>query len=528
MHALWHGYVITVLIAMIVTSPAGQDATATITWRVFAQHDAVYGRAIPGGNASDIVFLGTFDASAHCEAALVDSSSNRTASAGRLQSGTWFDTQYSKHGKVSRFAGQCFGVIGPEWAPHCCEKGVISWWSGATPAPFPPCSSTANCSYNGACVQGICHCNPPWKGDSCSELDRLPAQKGTGYHRQESGRNLSSWGGAVLQFGTEWRMWVSEMVGHCGINAWSRNSQVVLATSSDPLTQPFVKQSIFSPVFSHEPDAIRGPNGEVVVILTHATSLPTPGPGGPICTTCADGSTPGSCGKDESYGPVAKAGRAFPTLLSFAAGPSSKFSEPLCLFNGTAGVARHGTYGDTNLAGIILPNGTFIGIWRECTRSPPSSATVHPVRATDWKNAETFDWSTAPLFTNLQEHSPPPEDPFVYGPDDTGVFHALFHDRSCEGCGGHGWSIDGVRWHYTGIAYNGSTEFTDGSLYYFQRRERPHLVFAEHHGGLNYPIALTNGIEYGDGDATSTLLQPLRTPPPPLPLQPMMQPGRSP
>lgn len=242
------------------------------------------------------------------------------------------------------------------------------------------CSSAADCSHNGRCSAGACACDPAWKGAACSELNRLPARRGTGYHRLEQGRNISSWGGAVLQVGGEWRMWASEMVGHCGINAWSKNSQVVLATSEDPLTKGFVRQSVFSPVFSHEPDAIRGPQGEIVVMLTHATSLPTPGPGGPICTTCVDGATAKSCGGDGSYGPPAKAGRAFPTLMAYAASPSApSFSSPVALFNGTAGEARHGTYGDTNLAGVILPNSTFVGIWRECSkRINPLSVSSSP------------------------------------------------------------------------------------------------------------------------------------------------------
>ena len=95
-------------------------------------------------------------------------------------------------------------------------------------------------------------------------------------------------------------------------------------------------------------------------------------------------------------------------------------------------------------------NGTFVGIWRECTQSPPSGATVHAVRAMDWKNVSTWHWSIEPLFTNLKEKSPPPEDPFVYY--EAGVFHALFHDRSCTACGGHGYSLDGVAWFYTGAA----------------------------------------------------------------------------
>ena len=109
-------------------------------------------------------------------------------------------------------------------------------------------------------------------------------------------------------------------------------------------------------------------------MLTHSTSLPTPGPGGPICTTCVNGATAKSCGKDGSYGPPAKAGRAFPTLMTCAASGSAPFSTPVTLFNGTAGEARHGTYGDTNLAGVILPNGPFVGVWRECTRDPVSTS----------------------------------------------------------------------------------------------------------------------------------------------------------
>ena len=270
----------------------------------------------------------------------------------------------------------------------------------ARAAPAAPCTGSQDCSYNGQCSpSGACECTPAWKGASCSELDRLPVRRGTGYQRVESGRNISSWGAAVLQHRGVWYAWISEMVQHCGIDAWSRNSQVVLATSADPLTEPFVRQSVFSPVFSHEPDAIRGPVGEVVVMLTHATSLPTPGPGGPICTTCVDGATAATCGEDKSYRLPAKEGRAFPTLLMHSSrDPTGAFSTPIAVFNGSAGQPRGGTYGDTNLAGVILPNGSFVGIWRECTRRPncygKTGDCVHPVRASDWKDPSSYDWST--------------------------------------------------------------------------------------------------------------------------------------
>ena len=52
--------------------------------------------------------------------------------------------------------------------------------------------------------------------------------------------------------------------------------------------------------------------------------------------------------------------------------------------------------------------------------------------------------------------------------------------------------------------------YTDGSSHLFDRRERPHMVFAEN---TTKPIALSNSARPGglDGDRTFTLLQGLRT-----------------
>jgi hypothetical protein len=64
-----------------------------------------------------------------------------------------------------------------------------------------------------------------------------------------------------------------------------------------------------------------------------------------------------------------------------------------------------------------------------------------------------------------------------------------------------------------GVAYNGHTQLVDGTTYSFSRRERPHLVFRRpsDDSGAPLPIAITNGVQYGHGDQTTTLLQPLNT-----------------
>ena len=33
------------------------------------------------------------------------------------------------------------------------------------------CSSNYDCELLGKCVNGVCHCNDGWKGDSCGTLD---------------------------------------------------------------------------------------------------------------------------------------------------------------------------------------------------------------------------------------------------------------------------------------------------------------------------------------------------------------------
>ena len=58
---------------------------------------------------------------------------------------------------------------------------------------------------------------------------------------------------------------------------------------------------------------------------------------------------------------------------------------------------------------------------------------------------------------------------------------------------------------WTGIAYNATTEFIDGSTVEFATCERPHLVFDT--DGTT-PIALTNGVTV-HGDQSYTLLRPL-------------------
>ena len=60
--------------------------------------------------------------------------------------------------------------------------------------------------------------------------------------------------------------------------------------------------------------------------------------------------------------------------------------------------------------------------------------------------------------------------------------------------GTHSFSEDGRTWWYGGLAYTNRVNFTDWSHVNLNRRERPHVVFAENG---RTPIALIGSAEVG-------------------------------
>ena len=81
---------------------------------------------------------------------------------------------------------------------------------------------------------------------------------------------------------------------------------------------------------------------------------------------------------------------------------------------------------DTNMAAVILPNGTVNGLWRS-----KQYGGIHRVTAADWRDASAYDWHyrDPPLFPEAARPLGP-EDPFVWV-GARGHYHALFHHRSC-------------------------------------------------------------------------------------------------
>ena len=178
------------------------------------------------------------------------------------------------------------------------------------------CTTHSECSLNGLCNAGqTCDCDTPWVGERCQTLELKPGPIGLHgiplcayvirgevclwpaipafevinavrhvwslisyiptlphftaldspltphlrYHGD--GINSTSWGGSVLHAPEDGKyyMWAASMVNNCTMDDWETNSEVVLATSNNPLG-PFERVKSIVPPWAHNPQAIRAPD----------------------------------------------------------------------------------------------------------------------------------------------------------------------------------------------------------------------------------------------------------------------------
>jgi len=439
-------------------------------------YNNVAGRAKSHTDTATVKYIGSFDTFNSCKEAVL---------AYKLQCFS-FTYHTPEYGGV--FARQCFGVVTKyyDWFPSYeqhIQSGRI--WYG--------CSHDSDCSLNGECRSGSCHCSSGWTGRACTALDILPTPRDSGYKVTNNRRNISSWGGPVLR-GEDgiYNMWVSEMENHCGIIAWGENSHIIHATSTTPVG-PYKPQKEVFPIFSHEPDVKRAPNGKYVMFLTQRV----PNTGRPICH-CIDGRTGRDC---HDYATPDMS----PTVMSQSASANGPWSDPV--------VVMENTKSDTNLSPLITSNGSLVGLWRtfEVPHTSEGYSRIHLMEATDWTDPSSYKYSI--IDRDILQMGGPQEDPYLYM-DQKNRLHALFHNMhgfnwdGCFPCGGHAYSQDGGQtWIYTGgDAYPDNIVYTDNTTYRFARRERPHLLF----DNQRRPVLLTNGVTVQGSDYSFTSAVPIR------------------
>eukprot|EP00035_Acanthoeca_spectabilis_P004778 m.106857 g.106857 ORF g.106857 m.106857 type:complete len:607 (-) comp12724_c0_seq2:1803-3623(-) len=399
-------------------------------------------------------------------------------------------------------AQQCYCHVDALWMPKpdaTVDSARLVW----------PCLDNSSCSFNGHCDSSTqaCVCRSGWRGPACGELDLLPVSKTQQGYRPTNpdGSNVSSWGMPALWDATtgEYHGWASEMEYGCGINAWESNSRIVHTVAANPLG-PYRRVAEVWPVFAHEPDVVRGPSGEWVMMYSgypyNATGLAHV-----ACTNCTDGSTPppGTPNCPFQRGQPSSLGHKFQQMLAIAPGPNGPWTQ-FEIPGLTAGW-------DWNTALTINADGSAVAliragfVWHASNYSDAS--TWHSVGG----SPEGPGWQGASV-----------EDPYIWR-DEAGVYHALAHAffpfygvhayATPDDCPSDWTNGKPMNWTVTGVAYTDVIEFTDGSNISAARRERPHLIWGKE--GTT-PIALSNGVQPGgkpnepNTDAVTTIVQPLR------------------
>lgn len=370
------------------------------------------------------------------------------------------------------YTKQCWCYILPKWIPMSSNEAdsvQIIW----------PCSTSEDCSFNGDCnSQESCTCIPGWKGPRCGELDLQTVDiKNPGLRLvDDNGHNISTWGAPILQDEVSglWHAWASEMLYSCGINSWETNSHIIHAISYSPFG-PWTRLEEVVPAFAHEPDVIKGPNGELIMVYSYFQMPTNSNSSSEYCTQCANGITlyqdvKNGCGLNKTH--------IFHQMMMISPGFNQKWQEPIEITKLTAPW-------DWNLALTVLKNGTAIGLVRA----------LFPWNANNYSDNTTWhSVGGSPEGKALPDSNV--EDPALWT-DTNGIFHAIFHSMDVYGqsnqyLGGHAYSVDGVNWVYSGTAYSNYANYSDNSWQIFLRRERPHPIFSSN-GTL---VALSNGVQY--------------------------------
>eukprot|EP01083_Nonionella_stella_P050459 134207_1 len=446
-----------------------------------------------------VQYLGIFTHTNDCIKACV----NKSTLANQCHSYTHYTPQHDNQ----QYASHCYGRFGKPygllWSP-ISEDGVHCG------RVIYRCTSNMDCEFNGKCNvdTGNCTCRKAWSGYHCQQLNLERATKGTGYHiinDNHSNKPTSSWGGGVLidpndrNNDTKYHMFLAEFENHCGVNSWTLNSVLTHAQSTKGWNSAYRRVKVLHEHFAHEPNAVLGPNGEMVIYysafnFSHVAAC-----------ECTDGSTAPPLKRCKPPR------RQFMNMMDWSPSGSPNGPWKRTIIFPTRATKR---IGDTNLAGVITTNGTFIGMmrvglgWLRGGHIGRGSV-MYLVTSKDWKDGTKYMQHEPLLFPQLV--SLYTEDPFVYL-DCDGNYHTVFHNMSPLNdqsvCGAHAYSKDGINWIYAGSSYGNFVTFMDNTNFAFTRRERPHFIFDD--DGCT-PIALTNGAQYGGKyhDATYTLLQPI-------------------
>ena len=359
------------------------------------------------------------------------------------------------------------------------------------------CGDDADCEYLGSCTAGKCACTPGFKGDSCGEIDFLPAPSDTRgilwpQPAQLSDNSTFSWGFTVVY--DEAQKTYEAVVnvgccspepanprGTCGVTVGG--TYLVHLRSTEP-DRGYTAQGAFMVPTSFNPHLMRARNGTYVlyfrvndmqeyrvcrgdgVSLPNSSDLVTYIDRGQVRHTDPSGEGPGA--------------NMYAAWAPSMAGPWQ-------------------VHGPLQIRGmeslhISNPSATFLSDGRTLLafRYNPVGGEANGIAVAD----SFLGPFTAVANITKGPHRGNDEDPFLWQ-DANGACHILYHNGPL---GYHdftsGPDCAATKWRKSPLdapAYSLDVRFTDGATYSLHRRERPQLLFRENNVTAG-PTWLFNGV----------------------------------
>jgi hypothetical protein len=286
-------------------------------------------------------------------------------------------------------------------------------------------------------------------------------------------------------------MFVSRMAGHCGLNSWQENSEIVHATATDA-EGPYSYHSTVMSYFAHGPSVRAYGGGYLMMHLGCGRSFM------PYRDQCRNGTTPAHAEPTHDDAVLCNQFNVSIMTAKSLYGPwsSTDGGEQVYLSSGSTPAAKSWFVPSgrqfSNPAPFVKRDGSIMCAYRADARSGGEHVSV-AVAAT-----AAGPYTDERLHPAVASHSG--EDPYLYQ-DERGHYHMLMHNMG-GGCGSHAFSRDGVDWTRSGDEpYTFDVAFSDGSATKMHRRERPQLLLSP----TGQPRFFSSGVE-DEADHTYTLV----------------------
>lgn len=323
-------------------------------------------------------------------------------------------------------------------------------------------------------------------------LNLLPAKTGEALSRPTS----SSWGGSVLEVDGKLHMFVANMINHCGLSSWQRNSEISHAASASiegfTLTDPD-NRPVLTP-FSHNP-TVHGPTQDGYYVVYHIGNGDSSGHGPPLDCNASEGAYTESFRREE-----VEYFAAPPNEVSVATQYSKAIDGPWQKLSVSGSMCN-------NPGAWLLRNGSVL-LACKMVLDPAADRQMVMYIAPSWRGPFKFA-KIAPVFG---------EDPYIWQ-DPRGHFHMLLHSMLPHKIGTTAWSPDGLNWTPNGFggppnpnpleSFPHTIALEGGGSKSLARRERHQLLFNKQ----GWPVALFNGVTSSSEarpDRCWTAVQPIK------------------